>query len=452
MRRGHAPNHQLRQARVQRPSPTGSGRPMSRQELADHVNEFIFREFGREVGLDANYVGKLERGEHRWPNDVYRRAFRSVLRAGTDADLGFFIIRTDAPRAETATVAPVTGRADDEVDTRRRALLRGIATVIAASGLLAPGGGADRRPIGAADVARLDAVTALYRATDYECGGGLLHVEVGRFAEAASALLNQPQSGTTRERLLGSVACARQLAGWTAFDAGMHSDAQRHWLSAERAAVTAGDARLAARIRYCQARQFQHLRHNQDALDTVRLAQTQLASATTPALSSMLRGTEAASLAALGRADEAILALGQASDEFERIDPDREPEWMRYFDRGEVLAQYGRVHRDIARTDRARGPEAVRWVSEAITALGAQHVRSSILNEVGLCSALFLADDPAAAIDAGKHVIAHAERLSSRRVIDRIHNLRRDLTSHLHRPGVVDFSHRLALVGAAERA
>ncbi|MFG1928532.1 multiprotein-bridging factor 1 family protein [Cryptosporangium sp. NPDC048952] len=91
--RGQAPNDRLRQARLRRCSPTGSGRPMSRQELADQANEFIFGEIGREVGLDANYIGKLERGEHRWPNDLYRRAFRAVLTAEADADLGFFIVR-----------------------------------------------------------------------------------------------------------------------------------------------------------------------------------------------------------------------------------------------------------------------------------------------------------------------------------------------------------------------
>jgi hypothetical protein len=444
-------NELLRRARLRTPSPSGSGRRMSRQELADQVNDFVFSDTGREVCLDANYVGKLERGEHRWPNDLYRRAFRAVLNIPEDADLGFFVIRS-SPGDRLATEPPTppglqpTPQTSDDVDERRRALLRGIATVLAATGLFQRSA-TDKRRIGTADVARLDAITALYRATDYECGGGLLYVEVGRFAEAASALLSRPRAGATRERLLVSVACARQLAGWTAFDAGKHSDAQRHWLSAERAAVAAGDIRLASRIRYCQARQFQHLRHNGDALDTVRLAQAQLSDSATPAISSMLRGTEAASLAALGQKRDALTALGGARDDFDRIDPDREPDWMRYFDHGEVLAQYGRVHRDLARTDRAYGDDAVRWVTDAIAALGPQHIRSSVLNEVGLCSALFLAGDPAGGIEAGTRVIEHAGSLNSRRVLDRIQNLRRDLTDHLPRPEVTEFSRRLALVG-----
>jgi len=70
---------------------------MSRQELADAVNAYLAGKDGgryrHEATLDANHVGKLERGEHRWPNDVRREAFRHVLSAATDTELGFYIIR-----------------------------------------------------------------------------------------------------------------------------------------------------------------------------------------------------------------------------------------------------------------------------------------------------------------------------------------------------------------------
>ena len=91
------PNHLLRQARRRLPSPSGSGRPMSRQEEADAVNAYLAGKddepYQREATLDANHIGKLERGEHRWPNDIRREAFRHVLGVGTDAELGFYITR-----------------------------------------------------------------------------------------------------------------------------------------------------------------------------------------------------------------------------------------------------------------------------------------------------------------------------------------------------------------------
>jgi hypothetical protein len=65
--------------------------------LADAVNAYLAgkddERYQCEATLDANHIGKLERGEHRWPNDPRREAFRHVLKTATDAELGFYIIR-----------------------------------------------------------------------------------------------------------------------------------------------------------------------------------------------------------------------------------------------------------------------------------------------------------------------------------------------------------------------
>ncbi|MCM0673223.1 XRE family transcriptional regulator [Micromonospora phytophila] len=333
-----------------------------------------------------------------------------------------------------------------QADEGRRALLAGIAAVAAGAGLLGCADSTRHRRIGSADIVRLNAILELYRSVDYECGGGLLYREVDRFAHAVFALLDSSHSEALTPGLVASVAAARQLAGWTALDAGRHPDAQRHFMAAERAAQTAGQALLLARIRYCQARQLQHQKQNRDALATLQLARAQLGAAGTPGVAAMLFGAEAASLAALGNRPAALSALGRASEEFDRIIADREPEWMRFYDRGELLAQYGRVYRDFARNDRKYAAEAVHWVDEAVAALGPQNVRSALLNKIGLCSALFLADEPQRALPVGAHVVKHAGRLSSRRVIDRVRNLRRDLAQHHRNPEVADFARVVATI------
>ncbi|BCJ66436.1 hypothetical protein [Polymorphospora rubra] len=99
------PNDLLRKARMRRPSTSGSGRASSRQELAEAVNARVFATTGRVACLDGNYVGKLERGRHRWPGADYRAAFRAVLGAVSDAELGFYIRRQ--PPVGKPAVAPV---------------------------------------------------------------------------------------------------------------------------------------------------------------------------------------------------------------------------------------------------------------------------------------------------------------------------------------------------------
>jgi hypothetical protein len=73
---------------------------MSRQELADAANQYLFdhpERCGKQAGnLDAKYIGKLERGTYRWPNNCYREALRHVLNAASDAQLGFHITRRQA--------------------------------------------------------------------------------------------------------------------------------------------------------------------------------------------------------------------------------------------------------------------------------------------------------------------------------------------------------------------
>ncbi|WP_141714098.1 hypothetical protein [Micromonospora inyonensis] len=79
---------------------------MSRQELADAVNAHAHAHAGCRSAVDARYIGKLERGEHRWPFEPYRTALREILRKSTNADLGFFIVKGHAQDPEVSPEEP----------------------------------------------------------------------------------------------------------------------------------------------------------------------------------------------------------------------------------------------------------------------------------------------------------------------------------------------------------
>jgi len=79
---------------------------MSRQELAEAVNAYLWETYQQHENLDETDIGKLERGDHRWPGERRREAFRAVLNAATDAEAGFYIIRSPGAGAtETGTLA-----------------------------------------------------------------------------------------------------------------------------------------------------------------------------------------------------------------------------------------------------------------------------------------------------------------------------------------------------------
>ncbi|WP_428961624.1 hypothetical protein [Micromonospora fluostatini] len=80
---------------------------MSRQEVAEAVNAWVWEHQGRRVYLGGAYIGKLERGEHRWPVAHVRAGLRGVFGVTNDASIGLYVIYGLGRSVEAAeTVAP----------------------------------------------------------------------------------------------------------------------------------------------------------------------------------------------------------------------------------------------------------------------------------------------------------------------------------------------------------
>ena len=105
-----SPNDLLRGARLAMRSPTGSGRAMSRQEVAEAVNAWIWEHQRRRTYLDSRYVGKLERGESRWPVAHVRAGLRGVFGVENDASIGLYVIYGSGRPAEAVKTVPSLAR------------------------------------------------------------------------------------------------------------------------------------------------------------------------------------------------------------------------------------------------------------------------------------------------------------------------------------------------------
>jgi hypothetical protein len=100
------PNKKLMAARLRVFSPTGSGQPMSRQELAEAVNAWQWEHEEVKDHLDENDIGSYERGEYRWPRGRRRAGIRAVTGVQTDAELGFYRNRRSPSAVGTVTAEP----------------------------------------------------------------------------------------------------------------------------------------------------------------------------------------------------------------------------------------------------------------------------------------------------------------------------------------------------------
>ena len=128
-------NDLLKAARLRLQSPRRPGQRMNRPELADAVNAELDRanHDRRKIDhlyVDYRWIGKLERGETRWPHEKRRAALRHVLHATTDDDLGLYSPRittqesTGAARASFGSAAignPAVRASGRDVAAVRRA-------------------------------------------------------------------------------------------------------------------------------------------------------------------------------------------------------------------------------------------------------------------------------------------------------------------------------------------
>ncbi|MEU8264009.1 hypothetical protein AB0C02_25730 [Micromonospora sp. NPDC048999] len=118
------PNTMLNGARQRLPSPIRPGQRMSRTELADAVNAALDAIYpGRDVTahyVDFRWVGKLERGEHRWPSEARRAALRQVFGVPTDSDLDLYSPRrSDGMYVAEKALKPQPGSWDETIHLLR---------------------------------------------------------------------------------------------------------------------------------------------------------------------------------------------------------------------------------------------------------------------------------------------------------------------------------------------
>jgi transcriptional regulator with XRE-family HTH domain len=167
-------------------------RRLTQGQLAERVSVRL----GIDPPLDGNYISKLERGIHTWPNSDYRRAFREELGAETDAELGFYCSRSFSGKDDVGS-ADVTDWATIEQDlvavgeTATSAALRWL--VLPTVGVVVPQTGTNAH-VRHADVARLRVARSQLKRLDDTLGGGAAYSD--------GAGISHPRGISAAERLL----------------------------------------------------------------------------------------------------------------------------------------------------------------------------------------------------------------------------------------------------------
>lgn len=348
--------------------------------------------------------------------------------------------------AECVRVATTLWRADLE----RRRFLRDSALAVSASApaalrwLVSPvaglAAGTGRRGVGMSDVQAIREVARSYRELDNRLGGGRVRGAVVHYLDSqVTPLLTDGRytEGTGRQ-LAGASAELAQLAGWMAYDAGLHGHAQRYLTQALGFARHAGDEGIGGEILAALAHQAVYLGRPADAVDLARAAQVTARRAGLLTLLTECYVMEAHGHAAADDAAACARALSDAEDAFGRATPANGPIWLAYFDEAYLSARMAHCFRDLGEARHAE-----QYARRSLDMDG-RYVRGKAFNLSLLATALAQQDDIEQSCAIGLRAVEVAAGLHSARSIRYISDLQRCLSQRSDSPVVREFSVQVA--------
>lgn len=432
------PNDRLRRARERVESPNATGEPLSRQELAELVDAWVYDNTipSRIIATDANYVGQLERGKIRWPQDRDRRGgFRAVLGAATDAELGF-----RRPRRSRSTVANV-----DHQQFIRATLGDTTGASFAFAELIAL---TQPTPVplvvGYSDVAEVRNIARAFQDWDALYGGGVIREAVVAQLRYCVELLSARCSDQVRADLFSAVGYLAHVTGFMAFDAFAHDDARRMFRFALQCAEESGDWHLRAKVLSSMARQAIWCGDPDAGLTFTELAMVR-SDRLTATERAMLHTGRARALAKLGRVQDTAAAVGAADEEFSYTRPANDPEYMHYYDAAQHAGDTGHALWDVALLGHFT-TEARHRLCTAVTGHGEGFARARTMSQIKLASLVMVTGDPCEAAVIGGRALDVVSTIRSRRAADDMRDLRRFGEPHEQLAGVAELIHRIGAV------
>jgi hypothetical protein len=390
---------------------------LSRQELAEQVNSYVWDHYHKKREWDGSYLGKLERGLIRWPNILCREALRSILGVPTDDALGFA-----DPRSAVVKLVDV----DHTLDRRTAAL--GLGGLAMGQLLDSDGPAAVPVRVGATDIEHIRTATRVVESWGSTYGGGGLAREaaMGQLRWAAD-LLKATCPTRLRPELFAAVGDLAAVAGYIAEDAGAPEQAAQVYYFALDCVEKADDWPLRAEILSSMAKQAIRAGRPDEGLT---LAEHGLVRSDrlTVAGRSMLHTDRGRALARMHRVSETLSAIGTADDHFAHFTPDNEPPFLARHNPARHALLAGQPLADLAILLGSDPRAATDRLTTAAAGHDNNHAHAICL--VKLACLTMATGDPIQAVTIGHEAVDAAGTLRSRLVTDHLRELARHTTRH----------------------
>lgn len=291
------------------------------------------------------------------------------------------------------------------------------------------------RSVNSADVDRLRSTTELFDRLDGQYGGAHARTAFVEYLNTElPTLLRGSYSEQTGRELFRAAARATLLCAWMSYDAGAHGLAQRYFIQALRIADTSGDRLLAASILDAMSHQATFLGRFRDAANLARAAAQGSSARGSQTLAAHFHVMEARALARTGDAPACERAMSAAVREYERRNPQRDPEWFQYFDEAELAAELGHCNRDLGRP-----VDASTYAARSV-GLNGEAARSDFFATMVLADAYLDQGDVDQACEVALRALQVGEQLKSARCTAYVDEFRQRLSPLGDVPVVRDFT------------
>lgn len=255
-------------------------------------------------------------------------------------------------------------------------------------------------------------VTGLRRLDDTAGGDAVLPVVSAQLGYV-KRLVGRRLSTALGRRLGRAAADFCQLAGWVAFDAGLHATARECWSVALRAADGSGDRELAAHVIACRAWQDWTLGDPKEGLVRAQEALDRLALGDSTRVRGLVVLRRALCLAAVGDRHGCERDLEWVEHLLGESEQEEPPAWLYYLDRPRLDYHAGLCWMELSDRDRAE-----RAVSRAASKHDSAFTRVRTLAwcAVARLRATAESDDVEPAVEAAHHALDLAWQVGSAQV------------------------------------
>lgn len=457
-------NDLLRHRRESQPSPAGTGLAMTRTELAEAVNTYVWFSTGRRISLDANTIARYERGQIRWPNATYRDGLRAVLGVRTDAELGFHPTRrgrttdqvvqpTKIWPAGSTGIGQLVGEADE---VNRRQFLQTLGAVGAAGMGSSLDGIAQElealappATVSEADIARLRAMGTFFTTWSHAHGSEQIGHAVSAEMSRAAGLLKHPCPPRLRIELLTAVGQLGVATGSLMFDSHQHQLSERILAFATSCAEDGGDWHLRAKALSWRARQAVWVGDAEAGLTFAQLGLVRH-DRLTATERAMLHTAVARAHGRLGDVDATLRAIGDADEAFAHADPANDMPWMAYYDHAQHCGDTGHALAELA-VHGVRVEDTTRRLAAAVAEHTDAYIRSRAISGFKLAALTMHTGDPDEAVQIARTAASDAAGVRSQRMHQTAMEITAPARKHQHdqRDDVASVLAALRTVGIA---